>query len=97
MKSEVQKELNKLLQLQNALEAARSAFGSQFLLVHDLLLCPVCPGNARLTQTFGNFEIKCDNCGFHVGRSTDLKDILDRWTAVCDVIESMKKEERDND
>ena len=91
MKSDVQREINKLLQLKNAFEAARSAFGSQFLLVHDLLLCPLCPSNARLTQTFGNFEIKCDNCGFHVGKSEDLKELLDRWTAVCDTIEETKK------
>lgn len=92
MKSDVQKELNKLLQLKNAFEAARSAFGSQFLVVRNLLKCPVCDENARLNQTFGNFEIKCDCCGFHVGKSDDLKELLDRWTAVCDTIEETKKD-----
>ena len=93
MKSDVQKEINKLLQLKNAFEEARSAYGSQFSVVSNLLTCPVCPGNARLGKNFGRYEIKCDNCGFHVGQSDDLKEMLDLWTAVCDTIEETKKDE----
>lgn len=94
MKSDVQKEINKLLQLKNAFEEARAAFGSQFEVVRNMLSCPVCPnGNGRLEKNFGSFEIKCDCCGFHVGKSEDLKELLDRWTAVCDTIEETKKDD----
>lgn len=97
MKSDVQKELNKLLQLKNAFEESRDAFREQFEFVRNILNCPVCPnGNGILENSFGSFEIKCDCCGFHVGRSGDLKELLDRWSAVCDAIEEQKelKEEK---
>lgn len=93
MKSDVQQAIDKLLQLEKDFENARSAFGSQYLVVSKLLQCPVCPGDASLNKNFGNYEIKCGNCGFHVGQSAELKEMLERWTAVCDVIEKMKKEE----
>lgn len=92
MKSEVQKELNKLLQLKTAFEEARAAYGSQFEVVRNILHCPICPnGNGILENNFGGFELKCDCCGFHVGRSGDLKELLDRWSAVCDAIEEQKR------
>ena len=92
MKSEVQKELNKLLQLKDAFVEARDAFSQQFELVRNILPCPVCPnGNGRIEQSFGSYEIVCDCCGFHVGKTADLKELLDRWTAVYDAIEEQKK------
>lgn len=98
MKSEVQKEINKLLQSKHAFEEARAAYMSQFEVVRDIIKCPVCPnGNGKLDMSFGSFEIKCDCCGFHVGRSEDLKELLDRWSAVCDVIEETKKDKLQED
>lgn len=94
MKSDVQREINKLLQAENAFEEARKNFLLQRDVVFgNLLECPVCHSYAKVAMEFGEYEIRCKNCHFHAGRSNSLKTMLDRWTAICDALEEMEKEE----
>ena len=93
MNDNVKEEIDKLLVFYNAVLKTRSDYAEQLKAVNNLLKCPVCPmGSARIVTEFGNFQIKCDHCGFHVGRDESLKKLLERWTAVVDTIETNKTE-----
>ena len=95
MKSDVQREIEILKQLEKAYRLAASEFSIQYQKVMDMLNCPVCKRNIKFEKEFGWYHIRCNQieCGFHVGKSERLSKLLDRWTAVCDTIEETKKEE----
>lgn len=93
MNNQAKVEFDKLLQAQQAYEKARCEFESQFEVVNRSMKCPVCdPGEAKVSFSFGKYEIKCDSCGFHVGRFSSLKELGKIWWAVVDTIETKKTE-----
>lgn len=88
MNDNTRNEIGKLLACYNAVAQAHKDYAEQLMIVNGLLKCPVCPnGHGKITHEFGNYKVICDCCGFHVGKSDNMKELMERWTTVVDTIE----------
>lgn len=84
--NDFQKELDKLIEAEQAYDSAKKAFYDQLDVIRKLLKCPAC--GARMTESvrLGMVKFQCTHCGLNTG-DVEWDKLPQRWSALVHAFE----------